>query len=301
MKRLYILLILICILLASCKETAVETALPKAEATEAITLPLQATVEETTVPNTTEASEIIETAAITTAEVTTAAATTANTTAITTAALTATAPQPKPQPQKSPHIKTVLDGEYTYGEGAEPVIEDIDGFTYVNGILIVNKTYSLPKDYNPGELNPDAKAAFEEMRAAAAAEGLTLKIISGFRSYSQQYSTYNNYSKRDGKELADRYSARAGHSEHQSGFAMDLNSLNQSFGDTAEGIWLAEHCAEYGFILRYGKDKEDSTGFMYEPWHIRYLGVDIATAVTESGLSLEEYLGITSKYPAESE
>ncbi len=297
MNRLHIALVLICVLLASCKETQVETAAPATEVTEAITLPVQTVAVETT--------EVIETTAVTTTEVTTTevtttAATTAEATVATTTAA-ATAATAAPEPQKSAHIKTVLDGEYTYGEGVEPVIENIDGFTYVNGILIVNKTYSLPEDYNPGELNPEAKAAFEEMRAAAAVEGLTLKIISGFRPYSQQYRTYNNYSKRDGKELADRYSARAGHSEHQSGFAMDLNSLSESFGNTAEGIWLAEHCAEYGFILRYGKDKESSTGFMYEPWHIRYLGVEIATAVTESGLSLEEYLGITSIYPVESE
>ena len=159
----------------------------------------------------------------------------------------------------------------------------------------------MPKDFNPAGLHPDAETAFSEMKAAAAAEGLTLKIISGFRPYSQQESTYNNYCKRDGKELADRYSARPGHSEHQTGFAMDINSLRQSFGETNEGIWLANHCAEYGFILRYGKEKENSTGFMYEPWHLRYVGIEIAKTVTESGLSLEEFLGITSEYPIESE
>ncbi|MBQ5389876.1 MAG: M15 family metallopeptidase [Clostridia bacterium] len=194
-------------------------------------------------------------------------------------------------------MPTVLLGDYTYNnDGSAPVIEVVDGCTYVNGILIVNKTYSVPKDLNPGGLHPDAKTAFENMQAAAAAEGVTLKIISDFRPYAQQYSTYNNYSARDGKEMADRYSARPGHSEHQTGLAMDINSLRTSFANTAAGKWLSAHCAEYGFIIRYGADKEEKTGFMYEPWHIRYLGTELAKAVTESGLCLEEYLGITSAY-----
>ncbi len=286
MKRLYIALIIICVLLASCAETPAQTTNQTTEETIVTILTEAPKTTETDIPETTE---VIETTAPETTEATTVTTSTATTVATTAA----------PKPQKSPHIKSVLEGEYEYGDGVEPVIEVVDGFTYVNGILIVNKTYSLPKDYNPGELNPEAKEAFEQMRAAAAKEGITLKIISGFRPYSQQYSTYNNYAKRDGKELADRYSARAGHSEHQSGFAMDLNSLNQSFGNTAAGIFVAEHCAEYGFILRYPSGKENFTGFMYEPWHIRYIGVELATAVTESGLSLEEYLGITSEYPAE--
>ena len=215
----------------------------------------------------------------------------------TTAATSATtAKKPPENPKVSEFVPTALDGAYTYNDGGEPTIEVVDGFTYVNGILIVNKTYALPEDYHPNGLHPEAKAAFDRMQAAAAVEGLKLKIISGFRPYSQQYSTYNNYAARDGKELADRYSARPGHSEHQTGLAMDINSLRQSFANTAEGKWLAAHCAEYGFIIRYGEGKEEKTGFMYEPWHIRYLGADLAKEVTESGLSLEEFLGITSVY-----
>ncbi len=239
----------------------------------------------------------VETTVETTAE-TTAVTTTATTAAVTTKAVTTettTATEP-PAPENNKFMPSVLSGEYTYNDGSAPVIEVVNGFTYVGGILIVNKTYSLPETYDPGRLHPDAQAAFEKMQAAAAAEGLKLKIISGFRPYSQQYSTYNNYAARDGKELADRYSARPGHSEHQTGLAMDINSLRQSFANTAEGKWLAAHCAEYGFIIRYGADKEPQTGFMYEPWHIRYLGVELAKAVTDSGLCLEEYLGITSVY-----
>ena len=171
----------------------------------------------------------------------------------------------------------------------------IDGLTYINGIPIVNKTYSVPREYAPG-VNPTAYAAFETMRDAAAQEGINLFIISGYRSYDHQANTYQRYVNRDGQAAADRYSARPGHSEHQTGLCFDLNSLLFSFGDTAEGKWLAAHCDEYGFIIRYPIDGESSTGYRYEPWHIRYLGTELAQSVTASGLTLEDYLGITSVY-----
>ncbi len=167
--------------------------------------------------------------------------------------------------------------------------------TYINGILIANKTYPLPSNYNPG-VNPSAKSAFNKMAADAGKQGISLRIVSGFRSYSTQASIYKNYVARDGKAAADRYSARPGHSEHQTGLAFDVNSLYQSFENTKEGKWLAANCYKYGFIIRYPKGKENVTGYMYEPWHIRYLGISTATAVYNSGLSLEEYLGITSEY-----
>lgn len=176
-----------------------------------------------------------------------------------------------------------------------PVIEVIDGVTYVNGVLIANKTYSLPADYGDG-LTPEAQAAFDEMAAGAAADGISLSIISGFRSYDRQSQIYNNYVARDGQAAADTYSARPGYSEHQTGLAMDINSLEQSWGQTAEGIWLAAHCAEYGFILRYPAGKEGVTGYMYEPWHVRYVGTELATAIMDADLTLEEYFGLTSVY-----
>ncbi len=171
----------------------------------------------------------------------------------------------------------------------------IDGLTYINGIPIVNKTYSVPREYAPG-VNPTAYAAFETMRDAAAGEGINLFIISGYRSYDHQANTYQRYVSRDGQAAADRYSARPGHSEHQTGLCFDLNSLLFSFGDTAEGQWLAAHCAEYGFIIRYPVNGESSTGYRFEPWHVRYLGTELAQSVTASGLTLEDYLGITSVY-----
>lgn len=185
--------------------------------------------------------------------------------------------------------------ESTEPPAQEPNIEVIDGITYVDGILIANKTYALPSDFNPG-VSDEAYDALTEMEIAAAEDGISLFIVSGYRSYDDQDVIYNRYVSQDGKAEADRYSARPGHSEHQTGYAFDLNSLEEYFADTPEGIWLAENCHKYGFIIRYPKGKEHITGYMYEPWHVRYLGVDIATSVYESGLTLEEYLGITSEY-----
>ena len=166
-----------------------------------------------------------------------------------------------------------------------------EGLTYIDGILVVNKTYALPSDYNPG-VDPDAQAAFDKMQAAAAKEGLNIYISSGFRSYDYQSGLYDRYVQRSGKAEADRYSARPGHSEHQTGLAFDLNSIDMTFADTDECAWVNEHCAEYGFILRYPKGKQDVTGIIFEPWHFRYVGVEIATYIMENNLTLEEYLGV---------
>ena len=175
------------------------------------------------------------------------------------------------------------------------VIEMIDGITYVDGIMIANKTYSLPKSYDPG-IREEAANALVEMQEAAAKEGLSLYVVSGYRSYQTQESVYAGWVNRDGVEEADTYSSRAGHSDHQTGYTFDLNSLEQSFAYTQEGIWLAKHCAEFGFIIRYPEGKEMYTGYVYEPWHVRYIGKEKAEIITKSGLSLEEYYGITSDY-----
>ena len=170
--------------------------------------------------------------------------------------------------------------------------------TYIDGILVANKKYPLPQDYNPGE-NKEARAAFEQMATDAKALGFDLVAFSGFRSYEYQTTLYNNYVNRDGKEAADRYSARPGHSEHQTGLAFDVGENSQQdlwltaeFGETPAGKWLADNAHKYGFILRYPEGKEEITGFMYESWHFRYLGIEKATDVKETGLTLEEYLGI---------
>ena len=96
--------------------------------------------------------------------------------------------------------------------------------------------------------------------------------------------------------MADTYSARAGHSEHQTGLAMDINNASDSFNNTKEAKWIAENCYKYGFILRYPQGKQDITGYKYESWHVRYLGRELAKEVHDSGLTLEEFLCIDSKY-----
>lgn len=173
--------------------------------------------------------------------------------------------------------------------------EIIDGRTYIDGILIVNKSYSLPSSYDPG-MNEEASAAFEQMQAAASDDGLFLYILSGYRSYSEQQYQYNIHVENKGKEYADKVSARPGYSEHQTGLCMDINSTEDSFADTEEAAWLSENCTKYGFIIRFPKGKEEQTGYNYEPWHIRYVGVENSKKIAESGLCLEEYLGVGSEY-----
>lgn len=180
--------------------------------------------------------------------------------------------------------------------------------------VLVNKERNLPSDYVPDDLvvpdvpfsfsgdspkkqmRKEAAAALEKLVAAAAQDDITLKAVSGYRSYNTQRALFDSYAKRDGIEAANRYSAHPGQSEHQTGLTMDISgasvnyALTTELGKTDEGIWLAEHAADYGFIIRYPEGKEHITGYMYEPWHIRYVGVDAAKAVSESGLTLEEYL-----------
>ncbi len=174
-------------------------------------------------------------------------------------------------------------------------IEVRDGVTYIDGIVIANKTYALPEYYGDG-LDSEALEAFSIMCSDASQEGLWLEIISGFRSYYTQAVVYESFCSDRGKEAADRVSARPGHSEHQTGLAMDINSTWFTFADTAEGKWLAENCWKYGFIIRYPEGKEDITGYAYESWHIRYVGMELAKTLHESGETLEEYFGITSYY-----
>lgn len=169
---------------------------------------------------------------------------------------------------------------------------------------IVNKQRALPSSYVPNNLvtirgeqmRSDAATAVNSLLSAAANDGINLKIISGYRSYFYQQSVYNNYVKKDGQAKADTYSARPGHSEHQTGLAADLGTgtcdLSICFGDTPGGKWLLNNSYKYGFIVRYQKGKENLTGYQYEPWHIRYLGVDLATSVYKSGQTLEQFFGL---------
>jgi D-alanyl-D-alanine carboxypeptidase len=177
---------------------------------------------------------------------------------------------------------------------AEPV--QIDGIWYIDGMILVNKTYPLPKDYNPG-FNSEVDAAFKKMQQAAWSDGKTnLLNNSNFRSYSTQKAIYEKNVKKDGTEKTETYSARPGYSEHQTGLAIDLNSINDAFADTKECAWILEHCWEYGFIVRYPKGKEHITGYKYEPWHIRYVGLENAKKIYLTGMCLEELYGFTSAY-----
>lgn len=170
--------------------------------------------------------------------------------------------------------------------------------TYVNDILIVNKEYHLPSTYAPGE-STEARGSFKKMVSKAKQEGFNLTAFSTYRSYTYQKGIFDRYAKSNGVEAANRFSARAGESEHQTGLAFDVGEVgkesqwvSQKFGDTSAGIWIATHAHNFGFIIRYPEEKESITGYIYEPWHLRYLGKDVATKVYTSGLTLEEYLGV---------
>ena len=158
-------------------------------------------------------------------------------------------------------------------------------------IVIANKHYPLSKDYNPGE-NPTAKAELLKLIAAMQQAGFPISDhYSGFRSYETQTQLYQDYVNKDGKAEADRYSARPGYSEHQTGLAFDLIGTDGDLVTEEKAAqWLLDHAADYGFVVRYLKGKEKETGYMAEEWHLRYVGKE-AKDIAASGLSLEEYYG----------
>ncbi len=173
-------------------------------------------------------------------------------------------------------------------------------------LVLVNKYHQLPSDFEQYNLVPmsreytanDGKqyllagVAYEkyrEMADVAKKNGLSMRVVSAYRTEAYQRGLYNNKVRSTGKVNADRYSARPGFSEHQTGLAVDINSTKGSFEYTAEFRWLQEHAHEYGFILRYPKGKEWITGYAYEPWHYRYVGVDAAKIIYEEGIAYEEY------------
>lgn len=187
--------------------------------------------------------------------------------------------------------------------------------------VIVNKGRRLPADYVPAGLTPpsvatagrelvrsDTASALEDMFSAAAKQGLKLEVVSGYRSYSYQQQVYGGYVRSVGTAGADTFSARPGSSEHQTGLAADLGALSgkcqldQCFGDTPEGKWLAANCYKFGFIIRYPKGKDSLTGYEYEPWHVRYVGKDLAAQINKSQQTLEQFFGLPAyaTYPVES-
>lgn len=184
----------------------------------------------------------------------------------------------------------------TLNDFSQVPVKHADGAYYIGDTLIVNKSYPLPVNYNPGGLTAQTQTAFNNMRNAAAKDGISLWVASGFRSYYTQQYLYNNYVARDGKAAADRYSARPGYSEHQTGLAIDVNGSSSYFDGSREAKWLEQHCADYGFIIRYPRNKEYITGYMYESWHVRYVGKDLAKTLTKNGETIEEHFHIISKY-----
>lgn len=185
-----------------------------------------------------------------------------------------------------------------------------------NIAMLVNPNSSLPENYVPDDLvypdvrftfnekiekrmlREEAARALEKMFAAAEVDGIYLAGVSGYRSHETQTKLFNYYVERDGYDKAKTYSAVPGTSEHETGLAIDISgstgkcAAQDCFGGTAEAIWLANNGAKYGFIVRYPEGKENITGYKYEPWHMRYVGVDIAEKINNENITLEEYYGM---------
>lgn len=195
----------------------------------------------------------------------------------------------------------------------DSTVEGYDIDTPTSITAVVNKQRPLAADYVPTDLvvptitmrdnisndeqhvRQATATALEKMAQAAAAEGIELVLGSGYRSYALQETLFASYAEQSGIEQANTYSAKAGESEHQTGLAVDLVGadyecyLQVCFEETPTGQWLKEHAHEYGFIIRFLKGKESITGYQYEPWHLRYVGEELAGAIQQSQQTMEEY------------
>lgn len=208
---------------------------------------------------------------------------------------------------------TVKEEELIYSSEDRTEVNILDNDTTHDGILLVNKDHQLPDDYEvelltlPDGVNKAAKEAYEplcDMLKAGQKEGLNFEICSSYRSVERQQELFDEdvetlirqgYSYKEAYKEVAKETMPPGHSEHSTGLAFDIVSLGYQMLDegqeaTAENIWLQEHCAEYGFILRYPKGKEDITQINYESWHFRYVGEEVAKEIMEQGITLEEYL-----------
>ena len=165
--------------------------------------------------------------------------------------------------------------------------------TYINGILLVNKDYGLPPTFGNGD-DPTALAKLQQLQRDAQAQGINISnSYSGYRSYQYQTQLYNNYVNLHGEEEANTFSAKPGFSEHQTGLTFDLKDFNgQLVEDPITSQWIKDNCAKYGFIVRYPEGKEDITGYIYEPWHLRYVGEEAANQIMNNNTTLEQYLGV---------
>jgi len=208
--------------------------------------------------------------------------------------------------EKNPDVDAQKAVVYVNADLDKPFYTDIKVVSQPEAILVLcNKYNSLPADYRPKDLvdvgggyllRAEAAAAYREMMQAASREKLAFQLRSAYRSYAYQQRVYNRYVTNDGKSKADTYSARPGHSEHQTGLSFDItqpvsggNLSSANFDKTPQFAWLSKHAHEYGFILRYPASKTRITGFVYEPWHYRYVGKEVAKKIYEQGLTFDEY------------
>ena len=171
----------------------------------------------------------------------------------------------------------------------------VNKYYYLDENYVPNNLEEIDKEYSKGgiKLVKEAKEAFQELSKKARESNLNIIAMSAYRSYQYQVTLYNNYVKQDGKEEADAYSARPGYSEHQTGLATDVYNQKETytnFEKTEEFKWMQENAYKFGFILRFPKGKEEETGYQYESWHYRYVGIDVATYIKNNNISLEEYI-----------
>ena len=184
--------------------------------------------------------------------------------------------------------------EFITGNGKKMKREN--GAFMVDGLPVINNVLKVSETFDPGESH-EAKKAMDKMIAGAKKEGIHLEIVGGYRNWSQQKSGYESYFKLVGEKTAERYWAKAGSGDSQSGQSYDLNYMQPQLIDTAAGKWLDQNCYKYGFVIRFPKGEEEMTGFAYQPWHVRYVGDKLAAKLYNQGawISIERYLGLPAK------
>ncbi len=210
-----------------------------------------------------------------------------------------------------PAVSAAPDAQIDFHEIPDVTVNALDDPSSIT--IVVNKRRQLsPKKFVPGDLvnlspipggssqrlTREAADALRTLHAAAGLEGLGFSISTGYRTYNHQSGVYYSYARASSYWAADQGSARPGYSEHQTGLAVDIYTssqcrLKRCFGSSSIGLWVAEHAHEYGFVIRYPDGKKNVTGYAWEPWHLRYVGVEVAGAMHDSGVTtLEEYFGL---------
>jgi len=212
-----------------------------------------------------------------------------------------TATKQKTTTVKNTPAETTTVAKPVFDKKARSIDDPVSSWVVVNKARPLNPVSYAPTDLtNIGsghQLRAEAAAALANMQNAASAEGLTVSAQSGYRSYTTQISVYNNEVKKNGQAVADSQSARPGTSEHQTGWAVDVGGggcgIEDCFGNTAEGKWVADHAYEYGFIIRYTAASQQVTGYRAEPWHLRYIGTDLSHELYKENIqTLEAFFGL---------